>query len=198
MQKSFIGFLFCALFLYYSIKAQSTQEGLYLSYNDFITGKISFQKEPGKKYKLKLNNLFNTSLVFVTMGNSKFNLKKDSIFGYCDKNTSYRFYKNLNYKILNPTESVLLYSYSSLGGNKNTEVITTYFFSIEPTCPVIKLSKQNLKIAFIENGIFIDLLDTYFHNDDELLNYDKGHDIYLLNRIYQLSTISNFEKEKQP
>ena len=115
-------------------------------------------------------------------------MNKDSIFGYRDnENSCYRFIHKATYKIINPTEKILLYSQTSLGGSKGHQTIVKYFFSVSAASPLCQLSKWNIKNQFKNNTTFHELLDIYFHNDDELLSYDGYNNMHKLNHIYLLS-----------
>ena len=170
--------------------AQNTNEGIYLSAGDFTKGKLSFRNAPGEnKYRLHLNVIFNTALVKVTNQGSVIELKKDSIYGYRDKgNNCFRFFKKDAYKIINPTEKILLYSRTiSVGSPRNIHSVTYYFFSANAGSAIYALSKLNLKLVLYNDLRYHELLDTYFHSDEDLTAYDSINKEYSLNRIYDLS-----------
>jgi len=127
MRKSMIviGIILCNIS--YELNAQNTNEGIYLSSGDFTKGKISYvNNQSNQKYKLYLHTIFNTSKIEVVIGDSDYTFNKNSIFGYRDKdNTCYRFYKNVAYTIINPSEEILLYSTYKL-----TPFIRTEFFNL--------------------------------------------------------------------
>ncbi len=178
--------------------AQFLNEGIYLSTADFNRGRISYPKIQGKKYKLILHELVNTSKLKVIIGDSTIILKKDSIFGYQDKNNkAYRFYKNTKYLILNPKEKLLLYSTNFLGGPKNNQMVTNYFFSTDSNSPINKLTKSNLKTVFLSDTAFYELLDIYFNSDKALIEYDKYLKTYKLNKIEKLNNNSKINTQKQ-
>jgi len=120
-----IGIILCNIS--YELNAQNTNEGIYLSSGDFTKGKISYvNNQSNQKYKLYLHTIFNTSKIEVVIGDSDYTFNKNSIFGYRDKdNTCYRFYKNVAYTIINPSEEILLYSTYKL-----TPFIRTEFFNL--------------------------------------------------------------------
>ena len=127
MRKSMIviGIILCNIS--YELNAQNTNEGIYLSSGDFTKGKISYvNNQSNQKYKLYLHTIFNTSKIEVVIGDSDYTFNKNSIFGYRDKdNTCYRFYENVAYTIINPSEEILLYSTYKL-----TPFIRTEFFNL--------------------------------------------------------------------
>jgi len=170
--------------------AQKINEGVYLSAADFTTGKISYiNSQNNEKYKFYIHDGFNTSLIKIIIGNSVIKLNKDSIFGYRDKkNIYYRFFNKNVYKLINPSEQILLYSRTfSEGGFRNNHSVTNYFFSANANASIYPLSKWNLKKVFYTDIRFLELLDIYFDCDNELISYDIINKIYNLNRIYELS-----------
>jgi len=189
MKKSLI--LVLAFFISFLMKlnAQQVGEGVYLSANDFQQGKVTYVNDHQQKYKLCLHNAFQGSTVKITMGSSVVTLKKESIFGYRDKqNSSYRFIHNVAYKIINPTERILLYSQIvTEGGHRSSRQVTRYYFSASADAPVYDLSKWNLKTVLHDDLAFHKLLDVYFHSDDELIAYDTTRKIYEINQVYDLS-----------
>lgn len=184
MKKSFL--ILLALGLSAEMFAQKVNEGIYLTANDFTSSKISY--ENNQKYKLYLHEPFNQSTIKITNGNEVTTLNKDSIFGYrSNDNTYYRFYNKSEYEIMNPSEKILLYSTTSSEGSfKNKRTVTKYFFSVNASSPIYPLSKSYLKTAFFNQIKFIELLNTYFQNDDELMAYDNTNKIYNLNRTYEM------------
>jgi hypothetical protein len=185
--------------------AQTAYEGVYLSANDFTNGKISFaNNHPDNKYQLHLYEFFNTPSIKISIGDSVITLAKDSIFGYRDnKNTCYRFYKKAAFEILNPSEKILLYCNTSVAGTpRNSHLVTNYYFSVTAGSPIYPLTKENLKAVFGKDFHFHELIDMYFHYDNELTAYDSLNKIYFLNRIYEesnqgLNKINNKQNENE-
>ncbi len=165
--------------------AQKT--GIYLTYSDFDSARIAFVKKENLKYKFRVDNLFNESYVKVVIGDSTFKFHKDSIFGYRDcNNVNYRFYNKKNYRIINPTESILLYSITTLVNPKGNQTAISYFFSVNTSSTIYPLTKLNLKRSFSNDSNFHELIDMYFNNDADLLAYDSFYNQYKINRIYQI------------
>jgi hypothetical protein len=172
------------------MSGQKVIEGAYLSSNDFKRGNLAYLENSGKEgYKFYLREISKSSSVKIVIGDSAIKLNKDSIFGYRDKNnTCFRFYHKVAYRIINPTEKIMIYSRtSSLGGIKNYQRVTDYFFSANANGPIYPLSKRNLKSVFSEDISLLELLDIYFHGDRELTDYDYLNKIYNLNSVYALS-----------
>jgi hypothetical protein len=166
--------------------AQNSLQGIYLSRKDCSNNHISFSPTKEKKYKLKLYQFSNKPTIKITIGDSMYTLNKDSIFGYRDnKNIVYRFYQKNLYTILNPTENILLYSRTFLGGYKNAPSVIQYFFSTPTNEAIQPLTKWQLKKIFLHNTAFYQLLDMAFINDSDLLKYDSFYKMYKLNQVFQ-------------
>lgn len=200
MKRSLLFLSLILLSLQPEIHAQSITEGVYLSADDFKNLKISFaNNRPGKKYQLHLNEFFNTSSIKVIIGDSVITLSKDSIYGYCNKNgITFRFYKKTAFEILNPSERILLYSYTSgVGPPRNRKLVTNYYFSETAVSPIYPLTKWNLKAVNGKDAPFDELLDLYFHFDEELTAYDSINKIYFLNRVYEESKLESEERHNK-
>ncbi|GEM_PF-330340 len=172
------------------VLAQQQTEGIFLTADDFSKMKVSFPHcSTNKKYKFNSDEIFNTSHIKLTIGDSVIRLMKDSIFGYRDKrNFCYRFFNHVAYRILNPREKILLYSKTFLAGvPRNIHYVTNYYFSVNPDSPIYSLSLWNLKMVLKDDMAFHLLLNAYFSNDNELIEYDKLSNKYILNRIYEES-----------
>ena len=166
--------------------AQKT--GIYLTYSDFDSAKIAFVKKGNLKYKLRVDNLFNESIVKVVIGDSTYKFLKDSIFGYRDDdNVIYRFYYKKTYRILNPKEGILIYSISTIVDPKGNQTLINYYFSVTSSSAIYSLTKLNLKRAFPNDSNFHELIDMYFNADSDLLAYDSFYNQYKINRIYQIN-----------
>jgi hypothetical protein len=168
--------------------AQSTMQGIYLSAGDFSNNKISFIPVQGKKYNLCLNEFFYKPTIIITIGDSTYTVNKDSVFGYRDnENNVYRFSEKNVYKLMNPKENILLYSRTFLGGYKNSQTVTKYYFSANANATVQPLTKWNLKNDFPNDSAFHELLDMKFNSDNDLSNYDLFYKMYKVNRVFQFS-----------
>lgn len=93
------------------------------------------------------------------------------------------------YTVLNPGETILLYKYlhTAHSAKEADKYAPVYFFTTPDSDVLMELTKNNLKKAFPNNHEFHDALDTNFHKDSELINYDEFHKTYKLNRIFQIN-----------
>lgn len=182
-------FVLLGIILFLSLRnftlAQKT--GIYLTHSNFDSARIAYVKKGNLKYKLRVDNLFNESIVKVVIGDSTFKFLKDSIFGYRDdNNVNYRFFNKKTYKILNPKEGIVLYSITTIVNPKGNQTATNYYFSVTVSSAIYPLTKLNLKRAFPNDSNFHELIDMYFNNDSDLLDYDSFYNQYKINRIYQI------------
>lgn len=183
--RAFIALILLWLCSRNTLIAQKT--GIYLTPADFDNGHLTFTKQENLKYKFRLNELLHSKYIKITIGDSIFNLCKDSIFGYQDaEQISYRIYDREIYRIINPGETILLYSTTTMVNCKGNQTVTNYFFSAGSGSPVYALTKLNLKRAFTNDFTFHELIDMYFNNDADLLSYDSFYGIYKINRIHNL------------
>lgn len=190
MKRSIYIFLLMLFSINSGLIAQKDNEGIYLSANDLTNGKISFGHNiTDGKYQFCLHDISFKSHIKIIAGNNIIRLKKDSVYGYHDKeNTCYRFYNKGIFKILNPSEKIILYSNTSLaGGQRNIHRLTNYFFSADAASPIYQLTRWNLKMVLAKDVYFHELLDIYFQSDDELTAYDDINKIYMVNRVYEES-----------
>ncbi len=165
------------------VAQKNNSTGVFLNADDFRSNKITYTKVIGEKYRFQSNNLFNTSFIRITIGDSVYKLKKDYLFGFRTKwNVCYRLFKNEEYEIINPCETILIYRKTVLAGYKTNQV-TKYFFSLSADADIYPLTKYNLKLATIGDSLFHDQLDKSFRNDEDLLEFDAFYKIYKLNKI---------------
>jgi hypothetical protein len=180
-------FILVVLFELTMVHAQSIS-GVYLSPGDLASNKLSF-KAASKKCKVKLHEFPYRSHIHVKYGDSTYVLEKDSVFGYKDlSGTSYRFSGKKIYKIINPTETILIYETTGQGDNpKDMRVYTYYSFSKNASTPIKNLTISTLLNSFKENNVFVDLVEEYFRTDEQLTEYDPVHKQYKINHLFELS-----------
>ncbi len=182
-------FLLLVIILLLSVRdfTLAQKSGIYVTSSDFDSGRVSFVKKEKLKYKFQTDNLFNATYVKVVIGDSVFKFHKDSIFGYRDEyNVSYRFYHKRTYRIINPKDGILLYSFSAIINPKGHHSSVSYFFSVNNSSSIYPLTKLNLKRVFSNDSNFHELIDMYFHSDNDLIAYDSFYKQYKINRIYQI------------
>ena len=165
-----------------------TAQGIYRNASDFKQRYYWIKSNTNEKFKVYPHKHFHTNEIKVVCGDSIFNIAKADIYGYTDKEgNQYRFFNNQQYKIINPTENVLLYSKQVLGGPKGNTPTLTYFFSKDAASPLSELSILNVKNTFRENPQLIEKFDLHFKNDIDLIQYDAYNKSYRINHLINTS-----------
>lgn len=162
-------------------------QGIFKTANDFRNSNYLLKSNVKSKFKVVPFGVFNSSKIKVKHGDSTFSFLKSEIYGYQDDEHSYRFYKGERYTIINPSESILIYSKIVLAGTKGNVPTEVYFFSQEAGSEILPLTNQNLKTTFQGNTKFYDLLMLYFKKDSDLLAYDEIKKMYILNYLLHIS-----------
>lgn len=168
--------------------AFAQKQGIFLTASQFDSSIVSFTPIDHQKYKLCADHFFNNDKISINIGKNKIKLHKDSVFGYCDNHHNcFRFYEQKTFQILNPTERILLYSYTKLVNKKGSFSETNYYFSVNAHQAIYLLTKVNLKNAFPQDIYFQQLIEFYFSSDNELLAYDNVYHQYKINLLFQLN-----------
>jgi hypothetical protein len=168
--------------------AQNDSSGVYASAEDFTNQKLTLASDcKTEKHRIKLNDFAGKSYIEVIHQGEPHRFEKSEIFGYrqCDGNV-FRFVSGKHYRLLNPTERVLLYKseISPIGKNPGK---TTYYFSKDAASAALPLTLRNLKAGFPDNHAFHDALDAQFKTDEGLAAYDSYHKMYKINHLLKSS-----------
>lgn len=112
-------------------KGQKDSSGVYMSAVDFTNKKLTYGINcKTENHKIKLNIFFNRDYITVIHEGNKYNISKDSVFGFKTCNgSSYRIADKIDYTILNADDNLLLYEFIPMSAPKN------------PQPPVHKFSK---------------------------------------------------------
>ncbi len=162
-------------------------QGIFKTAQDFRSSTYFIKASSPNDFKVYPHRIFNSSKIKVKNGDSTYALLKADIYGYQDNKHSYRFYLGEQYTILNPTESILIYSKTIFAGPKGNIPTEVYFFSKAESSKILPLTIQNLKSEFQSQGDFYDLIDLHFKDDVDLLKYDSLRKMYFLNYLNQKS-----------
>ncbi len=181
-------YMILQLLLYLSFVgiSQNMEAGVYLCAEDFKKQKTSYAS---KHTRLKLHEVFKKDLIEIKTKDSTYTFKKKSIYGYRDKGgNSYRFYEDKIFTVINPGETIVIYKVSSLLPQKGQVLIYKYYFSAEADKKICPLELYQLEGAFSQNQSFLELLEIHFTTTSNLLEYDKFHKMYKINRLWMIST----------
>jgi hypothetical protein len=160
--------------------AQKQSKGLYLTYSDYLSHKLSYTNDP-----IFTHEFLEGSNVTVTSNGQKHDFEKSKLFGYHDNdNNDYRFYDNKAYQIIDTTE-FYIYSYDKLiqqgKGPKPTKV---YYFSKKAGSEILPLTPENIAIAFPGNAKFRDMVEVAYKSDIKLDAYDELAHEYEIKELY--------------
>jgi hypothetical protein len=161
--------------------------GLYLTSDDFINGKLSFETDGSNGNKIKLNEFFESGKVVVTYNGKEQVFSKNEIFGYRSNGQDYRFFNNTAYKILD-TKDFYIYSAPKLvQEGKGPKQVETYYYSTTSKSAVERLTIKNLQNTYAENAKFKYLVEAEFSSDNALVQYDAALKEYKVKYIYDQS-----------
>lgn len=187
MKKPFLNILMCALFVSISVatKGQKDSSGVYITAVDFANKKLTYSINcKTEKHKIKLNNFSNRDYITVIHEGIKYNISKDSVFGFktCT-GSSYRIADKIDYTILNPGDMLLLYEFLPLSIPKNPSP-PVHKLSKGADGPMLDLTIENVKSIYPGNHQFHDEVENTFRSNSSLLSYDKFHKQYKLVRLF--------------
>ena len=168
--------------------AQDDSSGIYKTAEDFQQRKLSYAINcKTEKHKIRLNDFFNKPYLLVKHNDSTIKLYKKDIFGYrfCTGDT-YRAKGKKEYQVLNYEEAVIIiYRKNVTKPPRGKTNVTNYYFSRDAFSPIQKLTIKNLKEAFPDKRRFHEQIDAKFKYNTELASFDKIHNMYSINWIYQ-------------
>jgi len=161
--------------------------GLYLTSDDFINHKLSFETDGSNGGKIRLNGFFESGKVVVTNNGKEQVFSKNEIFGYRSNGQDYRFFNNTAYKIL---DTKYFYIYSSpklIQQGKGPKPVDTYYYSSTAKSEVQPLSIKNLENTYAENPKFKYMVEAEFSSDNALVQYDAAIKEYKVKYIFDQS-----------
>lgn len=107
---------------------------------------------------------------------------KDQVQDCCEYRKKYsRYVDGRQYTLLNPCEEILLYKHEV---KENKWATCSYYFSKDLEGPVLKLTRENLKLAYPDDIEFHKKLDELFSNDSQLSRFDGLYNMYLVNWLF--------------
>lgn len=182
----------CSLLLIFnSLVVYSQQSGVYVSVADFESGKLTYAVDCSKeKQAIQVHEFLGKEYITVIHHKESHKLLKKEVYGYRDCNGAvYRLGVDKHYRVMNPTEKILLYAIE-MPWTKGQGAYTFYYFSRSAGDDIYDLTLENLKRAFPDNHKFHDALDAQFSSGLHLALYDSFHRMYKVNRLY-LNSLEN-------
>ena len=184
----------CVISFSQHLNAQKDSSGIYKTVEDYQYRRLSYAiNYKTEKHKIKDNLLFNQDKIIVKHKGEKITMLKSDVYGYRDtKGVEYRFINNIEYKVLNPGESIPIYLYQHLAHSAKDVsqglYPPQYYFSKDAVSCLEVLTKDNLKAAFPNNHRFHDELDSQIRSDRDLYSYDDFHRMYKINWLLKNSS----------
>ena len=185
--------IFLIAFTVCKLLAQNNISGIYLNWQDYKEGKLSFTINcDSSSGKIKTNCIFSQNHITIIRNGEKTKLNKDSIFGYRDcKQNDFRFKTNddREYQILENKNIIIYVAYVGVPApsGKGNELIKKYLFSTSLASEILPLTVINLKRSTKGNLKFHDSLDVEFPDGNGISNFDSGHNMYKVNFLLSQS-----------
>lgn len=164
----------------YTQSSDSCYAGVYLNVTDFIQNKITNKINVNKKgndFKIKMNYV-----VKIITPDTVIKYKEGSIYGYylCGRKCRYSSKAELKapedfYKI-EETKGLIIYTSLFWGGSE-------YFYSLDLSSPIHRLSMNNLQKDFSEDSELISEIKKAKLLDGLITKTDKGS--FVINLIYE-------------
>lgn len=159
--------------------AAQTDNGIYLSENDFATNHLSYASP---STKIIAESIFSSETIQVKTKGEKLKLSKQHVYGYQLDGAKFRLVNGKAFQIINPTEEVWIYVREEFPKGKSGVKIKKYYFSKTANSPLYELTLQQVKQQFGHSDQ-AQFIDVYFHQDADLLKFDEVQQHYLINRI---------------
>ena len=194
MKKIFLNIMMCVFFVSITVatKGQKDSSGVYMSAVDFTNKKLTYGINcKTENHKIKLNIFFNRDYITVIHEGNKYNISKDSVFGFKTCNgSSYRIADKIDYTILNADDNLLLYEFIPMSAPKNPQP-PVHKFSKGADGPMLDLTIENVKNIYPDNHLFHDEIENTFRSNSSLLSYNRYHKQYKLVRLFIKYTNGN-------
>jgi hypothetical protein len=167
--------------------AQTRSKGLYLTYNDYTSHKLSYTEDPSNSNgnKIALHDFFGSKQITVISNGKKLTFDKDQIFGYRDANgNDYRFHDGKAYQIVD-TNGFYIYSHDSLvQQGKGPKPTPGYYFSKTSNSALLPLTFQNIISAFPENPKFRYMAEVASAYNVKADAFDSNTNAYKIKELY--------------
>jgi hypothetical protein len=168
---------------------QNEKSGVYLTFNDYLSNKLSYEINcKTEKHTIRLNDFLNQSFIKVIHNDKKIKLQKDRIYGFISCNESLvRFQNKEHYYLVEKGPVWIFYKEVPVTQVKGLKLEKQYYFSAKGDEKIIALTINNIKQAFPDNHKFHDMIDAQFQNTG-ISEYDTFHKVFKVNHILQQST----------
>jgi len=167
-----------------STLAKAQKIGLYLTAEDFLNHKISYESDGSNGTKIQLHELLGGYNVVVIENGKRQVFSKSVIFGYRNNGQDYRYFNNAAYRIID-TQGFYIYGNSKLvPAGKGPKPAEFFYFSSKPGSEIKPLTMDNLQASFSKDTRFLYAVEGFFKTDNELTSYDANLKEYKLKYLY--------------
>lgn len=163
---------------------QNEKSGVYLTFNDYLNNKLSYEINcKTEKHTIRLNEFLNQPHITVIHNKQKIKLNKDSIFGFvsCDEPFA-RFQNKEHYYLAEKGVIWIFYEEEPVQQSKGFKLEKRYYFSVTGDGKISELTIGNIKQAFPDNHKFHDMVDAQFRNTN-VSEYDTFHKMFKVNHL---------------
>jgi hypothetical protein len=158
--------------------------GLYLTAQDYLDHKLSYESDGGNGNKIQLHATFGGYKVIVIQNGKKHLFSKSEIFGYQLNGQDYRYFNNSAYRIID-AKGFYIYGYCRLvPAGKGLKDSESFYFSSAADDEIKPLTMDNLQAVFSKNTHFLYAVQGFFRTDNELASYDTSLKEYKLKYLY--------------
>ena len=170
---------------------QNNVSGIYLTLDDFESGKLSYasNSELGSG-KIRFNEFIEKPFITVKLDGEKTQIFKDEIFAYQNKGTIIRTSNFVTYTFVEKGPVWIFYKDITTSQGKERRKERKYFYSTSGDGTILPLTIYNIKKSFPYKHLFHDFLDAQFRNNAELSQYDSFEKKFKVNHLLN-TTINN-------
>jgi hypothetical protein len=164
------------LFAQRAIEMPNDSSGFYLTYNDYVNGKITNGFPNYKKgYTLWPKGFFTNKDPELKTPDTSIVYKRADIWGYTDHRGKFtRIFKDKHYKVLCDKGLIIYIIYSPTR--------TSYYFSKTLNDPIYHLTRKNLTNIYADNSEFLKKINSTKKN--AWLTWDESKERYFINKIF--------------
>lgn len=164
------------LFAQRSYSMSNDSSGVYATFEDFESGKITNGFKPHQNnYSLWPRGFFKYKDIELETPGATIVYKINSIWGYTDhKERLMRVFNNRHYKVLCDKGLVIYNIYSPIKAS--------YHFSKTLSDPIYRLTKKDLANVYADNPELLQRIDSI--KKKHWLRWDKQKECYLLNELF--------------
>jgi hypothetical protein len=170
-------------------KRDSVTAGIFLTYQDFEAGTLSYSVNCSReKQKIRLHDNFQKPFIDVVNKEKHVRLQKSELYAYCDcEHNLFRFFCNEEFQLaeMAPITIYVRQDYNYTMGTSMSEDL--FYFSPGPDADIYPLTIQHLRIVYQGNSKFHKLVDENIKRDCYLSQFDYAKNRFEVNILYQLS-----------